>query len=89
MRRRIDDPALDVTRAGDMITLDAFAGGLSVKPGALDGREPILPAAADRRGWPVLHRMHVTQAPQGCDHDFLRALEPDQVSMAEPVIGRS
>jgi len=23
-----------------------------------DGREPPLPLAADRRGWPVLHRMH-------------------------------
>ena len=60
-------------RDGDLITLDAFAGELSVEPGVLDGREPILPAVGDRRGWPVLHRMHVTQAPEGCDYDFLQA----------------
>jgi hypothetical protein len=43
----------------------------------------------DRRGWPVLHRMHVLQAPEGCDYDFLAARTPEQVAFAEPVIGRS
>jgi dihydroxyacid dehydratase/phosphogluconate dehydratase len=76
-------------RDGDLITLDAFAGQLSVEPGMLEGREPILPAVEDRRGWPVLHRMHVTQAPEGCDYDFLQAREPDRVPFVEPVIGRS
>jgi dihydroxyacid dehydratase/phosphogluconate dehydratase len=76
-------------RDGDLITLDAFAGELSVEPGVLDGREPILPSMGDTRGWPVLHRMHVTQAPQGCDYDFLQAREPDQLPFVEPVIGRS
>jgi len=41
-------------RDGDMVTFDAFAGELSVSPGVLDGREPILPSVGDRRGWPVL-----------------------------------
>jgi dihydroxyacid dehydratase/phosphogluconate dehydratase len=76
-------------RDGDLITLDAFAGVLSVEPGVLDGREPILPSADDKRGWPVLHRMHVTQAPEGCDYDFLQSREPDQLPFVEPVIGRS
>jgi dihydroxyacid dehydratase/phosphogluconate dehydratase len=76
-------------RDGDLITLDAFAGELSVEPGVLDGREPILPAVEDRRGWPVLHRMHVTQAPEGCDYDFLQARGPEQLPFVEPVIGRS
>jgi dihydroxyacid dehydratase/phosphogluconate dehydratase len=76
-------------RDGDMITLDAFAGELSVEPGVLDDREPILPEVADRRGWPALHRMHVTQAPQGCDYDFLQARTPDLLPFVEPVIGRS
>ena len=117
MRRRMDDPSLDVTRDfrrdvqhhgavagpahgavggplsrirdGDLITLDAFAGELSVEPGVLDGREPILPAVEDRRGWPALHRMHVTQAPEGCDYDFLQARGPEQLAFVEPVIGRS
>ena len=76
-------------RDGDMITLDAFAGELSVSPGILDGRESILPSVDDRRGWPVLHRMHVTQAPEGCDYDFLQARTADQLPFVEPVIGRS
>jgi dihydroxyacid dehydratase/phosphogluconate dehydratase len=76
-------------RDGDLVTLDAMAGELSVEPGVLDGREPILPEVRDRRGWPALHRMHVTQAPQGCDYDFLQARSPDQLPFVEPVIGRS
>jgi dihydroxy-acid dehydratase len=76
-------------RDGDMVTLDAYAGSLSVSPGVLDGRSPILPSVDDKRGWPALHRMHVTQAPEGCDYDFLQAREPDQLPFVEPVIGRS
>ena len=80
---------LSLLRDGDMISFDAFAGDLSVEPGVLAGREPILPSAGDRRGWPLLHRMHVTQAPQGCDYDFLQARTPEQLPFVEPVIGRS
>jgi dihydroxy-acid dehydratase len=40
-------------------------------------------------GWPVLHRMHVLQAPEGCDYDFLQARTPEELPFAEPVIGRS
>jgi hypothetical protein len=32
-----------------------------------------LPSIIDLRGWPLLHRQHVTQAPEGCDYDFLLA----------------
>jgi hypothetical protein len=52
-------------------------------------REPRLAPVRDRRGWPVLHRMHVLQAPEGCDYDFLAARTPDQLTFIEPVIGRS
>ncbi len=75
-------------RDGDVVSLDAYAGSLSVSAD-LTGREPILPAIRDRRGWPVLHRMHVLQAPEGCDYDFLQVRTPDQLPFAEPVIGRS
>jgi dihydroxyacid dehydratase/phosphogluconate dehydratase len=75
-------------RDGDMVSLDAYAGSLSVLAD-LSGREPALPAVSDRRGWPVLHRMHVLQAPEGCDYDFLRPETPEQLSFVEPVIGRS
>jgi len=75
-------------RDGDMVSLDAYAGSLSVEAD-LASREPVLPAVSDRRGWPVLHRMHVLQAPEGCDYDFLRAETPEQLAFVEPVIGRS
>jgi len=48
-----------------------------------------LPPVTDLRGWPLLHRQHVTQAPEGCDYDFLQARTPGEVRFAEPVIGRS
>ena len=75
-------------RDGDMVSLDADAGSLSVSAD-LTSREPILPSAGDTRGWPVLHRMHVLQAPEGCDYDFLQPRTPDQLTFVEPVIGRS
>jgi dihydroxy-acid dehydratase len=75
-------------RDGDMVSLDAHAGSLSVSAD-LASREPALPAVRDVRGWPVLHRMHVLQAPEGCDYDFLAARTPDQLTFVEPVIGRS
>jgi dihydroxy-acid dehydratase len=75
-------------RDGDMVTLDAYAGSLSVSAD-LALREPVLPPVGDTRGWPVLHRMHVLQAPEGCDYDFLAARTPDQLTFIEPVIGRS
>ena len=79
---------LSLLRDGDLVSLDAYAGTLSVSAD-LASRSPILPPAPDKRGWPVLHRQHVTQAPEGCDYDFLQAREPEQIAFAEPVIGRS
>ena len=75
-------------RDGDLVSLDAYGGSLVVDAD-LSGREPVLPFVRDRRGWPVLHRMHVLQAPEGCDYDFLVARTPEQLPFAEPVIGRS
>jgi dihydroxyacid dehydratase/phosphogluconate dehydratase len=75
-------------RDGDVVSLDAYAGSLSVSAD-LDVREPILPSVGDTRGWPVLHRMHVLQAPEGCDYDFLQPRSPAELAFVEPVIGRS
>jgi dihydroxyacid dehydratase/phosphogluconate dehydratase len=75
-------------RDGDVVTLDAYAGTLSVSAD-LSAREPVLPLVHDRRGWPVLHRMHVLQAPEGCDYDFLRPASETELEFVEPVIGRS
>ncbi len=79
---------LSQLRDGDIVSLDAYAGELSTSAD-LAAREPVLPAVADKRGWPVLHRMHVTQAPEGCDYDFLQARSAEQLAFTEPVIGRS
>src|SRR3984885_2586095 len=75
-------------RDGDMVCLDAYAGSLSVLAD-LSVRSPVVPSFGDRRGWPVLHRQHVLQAPEGCDYDFLQARTPDLLPFAEPVIGRA
>jgi dihydroxy-acid dehydratase len=77
-------------RDGDVVSLDAFAGTLQVETDdELAARAPVLPRPRDRRGWPVLHRMHVTQAPQGCDYDFLRPSSTADLPFTNPVIGRS
>jgi dihydroxy-acid dehydratase len=78
-------------RDGDIVSLDAFAGTLRVDADddELAARTPVRPASRDRRGWPVLHRMHVTQAPQGCDYDFLCPQSAIDLPFTEPVIGRS
>ncbi len=78
-------------RDSDVISLDAAAGELTaeVGPAMLAAREPVLPPITDLRGWPLLHRQHVTQAPEGCGYDFLQARTPSEVRFAEPVIGRS
>jgi dihydroxy-acid dehydratase len=75
-------------RDGDVVSLDAYAGSLSVSAD-LAGREPLLPPVRDLRGWPVLNRMHVLQAPEGCDYDFLAARTKEELAFVEPVIGRS
>ncbi len=78
-------------RDGDIVSLDADAGTLSVEvpSDVLFVREPVVPEVTDRRGWPVLHRQHVTQAPEGCDYDFLQARTPADLPFTEPTIGRS
>jgi dihydroxyacid dehydratase/phosphogluconate dehydratase len=79
---------LSLLRSGDIVTLDAYAGTLSVSAD-LSSRSPVLPPVRDRRGWPVLHRAHVLQAPEGCDYDFLRPASSEELAFVEPVIGRS
>jgi dihydroxyacid dehydratase/phosphogluconate dehydratase len=79
---------LSLLRDGDIVSLDAYAGTLDAEAD-LSGREPLLPEPSDLRGWPVLHRLHVTQAPEGCDYDFLQAKTPGKLPFVEPVIGRS
>jgi dihydroxyacid dehydratase/phosphogluconate dehydratase len=73
--------------------VDADAGRLDllVEPSELARRQAAWrpPASPHRRGWPALYRAHVTQAPKGCDLDFLEAPTPADRVFVEPVVGRS
>jgi dihydroxy-acid dehydratase len=83
---------IGLVRDGDIITVDADAGRIEVaisddeierRRGERDQTRP------NHRGYVELYRRHVTQAPAGCDFDFL-ALEPGQrPHLDEPVVGRS
>ncbi|MET4783038.1 dihydroxyacid dehydratase/phosphogluconate dehydratase [Glaciihabitans sp. UYNi722] len=84
---------LAILRSGDMVTLDAFAGRLTVD---IDDSEPARRLEAwepaevrHRRGWPRLYDEHVLQAPHGADFDFLVPRDQDSVRRVEPMIGRS
>ncbi len=85
--------ALAQLRTGDMVRLDV--------PGAvvemLVDEEEVLrrrenwspPISKDLRGWPYLYRKHVTQAPLGCDFDFLVGIRGEGGKFREPIVGRS
>ncbi len=84
--------ALGRVRDGDVITVDADAGVLHVElsEDELAGRRADWPVAGSQeRGYVALYRRHVTQAPDGCDFDFL--VQPRGVApqLREPVVGRS
>jgi dihydroxy-acid dehydratase len=84
---------LALVRDGDPIRVDVVKGGLEllVSDEELERRRAEWAPAplADRRGWVALYREHVTQAPRGCDLDFLEAPTPAHRVVIEPVVGRS
>ncbi len=84
--------ALGLVRDGDVIRADADAGVLEVElsDAELAARAASAPRAPGvGRGYVSLYRRHVTQAPSGCDFDFL-ALEAGRTPhLEEPVVGRS
>jgi dihydroxy-acid dehydratase len=86
------DGPIGLVRDGDLITVDADAGRIDV---AITDEEMATRRAqrdqtrSTTRGYVELYRRHVSQAPAGCDFDFL-ALEPGQrPHLEEPVVGRS
>ncbi len=84
--------ALGLVHDGDVIRADADAGVLEVE--LSDAELAARAASASRaptagRGYVALYQRHVTQAPSGCDFDFL-ALEAGRTpQLDEPVVGRS
>ena len=41
------------------------------------------------RGYPRLYIDHVLQADEGCDFDFLLPVDPNNVNLIEPTVGKS
>ena len=78
---------------GDLISVDVPAGrcDLEISDAELARRRAAWspPPRRHLRGWPALYASHVTQAPQGCDLDFLQAPTAAHRSFIEPVVGRS
>ncbi|MGH9019743.1 MAG: dihydroxy-acid dehydratase, partial [Acidimicrobiales bacterium] len=83
---------LGLIRDGDVISVDADAGVINVDVADEEmaaRRAAVSTTRETGRGYVELYRRHVTQAPWGCDFDFL-ALEPGQTPrLVEPVVGRS
>jgi dihydroxy-acid dehydratase len=75
---------LALVRDGDIVALDVAAGRLDLRVDEEEfGRRRAAwrPPEPPPRGYERLHHLHVLQAPEGCDLDFLRAPVPG----SEPV----
>jgi len=84
---------LALVRDGDIVHLDVAAGRLDLEVDDAElqqRREAWTPSVSDHlRGWPALYQLHVTQADQGCDLDFLQAPTPAHRRFVPPIVGRS
>jgi dihydroxy-acid dehydratase len=83
---------IGLVRDGDMIRVDADGGliELEVDDDELERRCGEEPRSISRgRGYVELYRRHVTQAPLGCDFDFLAQPSGEPPILVEPVVGRS
>lgn len=82
---------LSRVRDGDVIVVDADAGLLyaDVDAAEWEAREVSPAVSTSERGFVTLYRRHVTQAPLGCDFDFLAQPAGVAPSLEEPVVGRS
>jgi len=71
---------LALLQTGDLVALDVAAGRLDmlVDEAELARRRVAwtAPKSAYGRSWTALYQQHVTQAPEGCDLDFLAGREP-------------
>jgi dihydroxy-acid dehydratase len=77
---------------GDWVEVDVGSGRLDllVEPSTLaERRHTFSPPRRAERGWTALYQAHVTQAPSGCDLDFLVLPAGQRPRLEEPVVGRS
>lgn len=84
---------LALVRDGDMVELDVPGRALRllVDVGELERRRAAWapPPRRHRRGYPRLYVEHVLQPDEGCDFDFLRPEDDDDLELVPPVVGRS
>jgi dihydroxy-acid dehydratase len=84
---------IGLVRDGDLIRVDIEAGRIDVLIDDVEFAQRAAdwtrPASEHLRGWPALYQTHVTQAPEGCDFDFLQAPTSAHLRFVEPVVGRS
>jgi dihydroxy-acid dehydratase len=84
---------LALVRDGDRIRLDVPGRSLELLVGDAEmeaRRREFRPPASDHlRGYPRLYIDHVLQADEGCDFDFLRPRNVEELRFVPPVVGRS
>jgi dihydroxy-acid dehydratase len=83
---------LGLVESGDMISVDADGGTISLDVSDADLAERRARPAAPRRverGYVSFYAAHVLQAPDGCDFDFLVGTPGEAPRLIEPVVGRS
>lgn len=82
---------IGLVRDGDMIHVDADAGVLELEVAhhVLATRSSFDATSDATRGYVELYRRHVSQAPDGCDFDFLAQPRGQSPRLVEPVVGRS
>jgi dihydroxy-acid dehydratase len=84
--------SIGLVRDGDIISVDAEAGRIELEVAEEELAARRISAGAPRRserGYVELYRRHVTQAPTGCDFDFLETPSGHAPHLDEPVVGRS
>ena len=84
---------LCLVKDGDWIELDVPSRSLVLDVGEeeLERRRDAWspPATGHLRGYPRLYVEHVLQAHEGCDFDFLRPQNDEELRFVPPVVGRS
>ncbi len=84
---------LALVQEGDEIELDIQQRSLTllIDDAELKRRQDAWtpPPIKHRRGYPRLYIDHVLQADEGCDFDFLRPRNEDELAMIPPLVGRS
>jgi dihydroxy-acid dehydratase len=85
--------ALALVKNGDKITLDLHRRKITVdiSDSELSNRkaEWKAPLSKHKRGYPKLYIREILPADEGCDFDFLKPRNDEDLAFIEPIVGRS